>query len=222
MQAKLLSFLFISCFALVQSSPLGFFEVGNANAFVDQILTAVKTQYGTTLDPFHIPDQTLNFSQKLGIITLKGDAHLTEGVITGLSHLHRSGDSDIGTENSHFIAHLRLGDDNIKASFKVAANFMNLIHPHLTLESTIENIDMKATIGVDANGKPQVNEFHVEELKHVQVYVHGLGLLDPLVDLIADGFIAAFNPTARDLLSNLLKGMIGDLLKDFKLPGTGF
>jgi len=151
-----------------------------------------------------------------------GSAKLTEGTIVGLSHLHRSGDSDIGTENNHFIAHLRLGDDNIRIHYKVDANFMNLLHPHLTLESEVENIDMKATIGLDADGKPTLTEFHIEELKHVKIHVHGLGLLDPLIDLIGDAFIEVFNPTARDLLSNLLKGMIGDMLKNFKLPGTSF
>jgi len=227
MQIKLLSFLFVSGIILVQSTPIAyftqdFFDSGNANAFIDQVLTAVKTQYGKTLDPFHVPDKTLSFAKKVGIITFKGEAKLTEGLINGLSHLHRTGESTIGTENKHFVAHLQMGDDNIKVHYKVELSFMNIFHPHLTLESEIENIDMKATIGIDDAGHPQLTEFHIDELKHVKVHVHGLGLLDPLIDLVADSFVAVFNPTARDLLSNLLKGMVGDMLKNFKLPGTTF
>jgi hypothetical protein len=227
MQTKLLSFLCISCFVLVQSTPIGyftqeFFDTGNADAFVDQVLTAAKAQYGATLDPFHVPDSDLKFSKKLGILTLSGEAKLTEGTITGLSHLKRSGESTIGTENNHFVAHIEVGDDNIKIHYKVDATFMNLFHPKLTLESEVGNIDIKAAIGVDADGKPVLNELHIEELQHVKIYVHGLGLLDPLIDLIGDAFIEFFNPTARDLLSNLLKGMLGDVLKNFKLPGTAF
>jgi hypothetical protein len=220
MQVKLLSFLSILGFVLVQSTPIGFpsaefFDAGNADAFVDQVLTAVKTQYGKDLEPFHVPDKTFQFSRKVGILDLKGNVKLTEGLITGLSHLHRSGESTMGTENNHFTAHLRIGDNNIKIHYKVEASFLNIFHPHLVLESEVENIDIKADIGLDSDGKPSLTQFHIEELKHARVHVHGLGLLDPLIDLIADGFVEIFNPQARDLLSNIMKNMVGDMLKNF-------
>ncbi len=147
---------------------------------------------------------------------------MTEGLITGLSHLHRSGESTMGTENNHFTAHLRIGDNNIKIHYKVEASFLNIFHPHLVLESEVENIDIKADIGLDSDGKPSLTQFHIEELKHARVHVHGLGLLDPLIDLIADGFVEIFNPQARDLLSNIMKNMVGDMLKNFKMPGTSY
>jgi hypothetical protein len=147
---------------------------------------------------------------------------LTQGVITGLSHLHRSGDSTIGTENNHFAAHIQMGDNNIKVHFNVQVDLLGIFHPHLVLESDIENIDLKADIGVGADGKPTLTGLLIDELKHVKVQVHGLGPLDPLVDVIADEFIKVFNPQARDLLSGVLKGMVGDLLKDFKMPGTTY
>jgi len=214
MNIKLLSLLFFCTILGVES------QAGNANAFIDSVLTAVKTEYGASLEPYHLPNEELNFSQKIGIITLKGDIKLTNGTLTGLSHLHRNGNATLGTENQHFAVHLKVGDENIKLNYNAHIDFLDIIHPNLQIEADIGNIDINATIMLDTDGKPVIQQFEIDELKHTRVLVHGLGILDPLVDIIADVVIEVANPQIRKALSHVVETMIGGLLSDFKLPGT--
>jgi len=215
-----LSFLLISAIIAVECTPIGYYEESNANEFVDQVLAAVKTEFGASLDPFHLPDTVAKFSKKIALITFHGDAKLTQGTITGLSHLARSGDSTIGTENEHFTAKLQLGDNNIHAHFNVRLDFMDLT-THLDLDADIANIDLKTTIGVDAAGKPMISSLDIDELKHVRIQVHGpVAPLDGVLDLLADAFIEVFNPLARTELSKVLKDIIGKEIANLHLPGT--
>ena len=177
----------------------------------------MKAKYNATLDPFHVPDKVVSFSKKVGLITFHGEAKLTEGTITGLSHLYRSGDSSLGTENQHFVAHLKFGDKNIKVHYKGEARFMDL-HTHVTLESLIGDIDVKATIGVE-NGKPAITEFQIDELKHVKIDIHTpIKILDHFIDFLGEEFIKIFNPTAENLISKILKDVVGKELANFKMP----
>jgi len=224
MNTILLSFLFLCGFLHVQTLPVEengqYYEAGNANAFIDSVLTAVKTEYGAQLEPFHLPNEELAFSQKVGIITLKGDIKLTNGTLNGLSHLHRANNATLGTENQHFVVHLQVGDENVKFRYNAHVDFLDILHPNLVIEGDIGNIDINATIMLDSEGKPVINQFEIDELKHVQIYIHGLGILDPLLDLIADAAIEVANPQIRNALSHLVQGMIGEQLANFHLPGT--
>jgi len=220
---KTLSLLVITAFIAVECNPFGYYadDAANANAFVDSVLTAVKKSYSANLDPLHIPDITaFQFSKKVGIITLKGDAKLEEGTITGLSHLTRSGDSSLGTEGGHFAAKLQFGDNNIHAHFKLDAEFMGL-KVKATLDTDIGNIDVKVNIGVGADGKPAITAFEIDKLQHVKIDVHGpIAPLDGVLDLLLDGFVEVFNPQVEKLLGGILKDFVGKELANFKLPGT--
>jgi len=218
MNSKGLCLLLISVLVVVESTPISYFDAGNANAFIDQILNAVKAKYNQTLDPFHIPDKVVSFRKKVGLITFHGEAKLTEGTITGLSHLIRSGDSTLGNENNHFVAHLQFGDKNIHVHYKGEATFMDL-HTHVTLESQVGDIDVKATITLDSAGKATINQLEIDELEHVKIHVHTpIAILDPLIDLFGDEFVKIFNPMAKEMLSKLLKDMLGKELENFKMP----
>jgi len=218
MYLKTLTFVILSVSIAVDCSPVSYFDAGNANAFVDQVLNAVKAKYNQTLDPLHIPDKVVSFKKKVGILNIHGEAKLSEGTITGLSHLYRSGDSSMGTENSHFVAHLRFGDQNIHLHYKGEASFMDL-HTHLTLESQIGDIDVKAVIGLDSSGKPSITSFEIDELKHVKLDVHTpIPILDHFIDFLGEEFIKVFNPVARNLVSKILKDMVGKELSNFKMP----
>jgi len=217
---KTLSLLVITAFIAVECNPFSYYDA-SANQFVDQVLEAVKKSSSASLDPLHIADITaFQFSKKVGIITLKGDAKLEEGTITGLSHLARSGDSSLSTEGGHFSAKLQFGDNNIHAHFKLDAEFMGL-HVKATLDSDIGNIDVKVNIGVGADGKPAITSFEVDKLQHVKIDIHGpIAPLDGILDLLLDGFVEVFNPLAEKLLGQVLKDVVGKELANFKLPGT--
>jgi len=214
MKVSLICLIFLCGFLHVRA------QAGNANAFIDSVLTAVKTEYGTSLEPYHLPDETLAFNQKIGIITLKGDIKLTNGSLTGLSKIHRAGNATIGTEAGHFAVHLKVGDEKISFAYNAKVNFLDILHPNLQIEGDVAAIDINATIMLDSDGKPKISQFEIDELKHVRFHVHGLGILDPLVDLIADVAVEVANAQIRKALSHIVEGMVGSLLTSYKLPGT--
>lgn len=189
---------------------------GNANQLVDQIVSALTKK--AEIDPFHMPDHTFQVDKKIGVIHLKGEVHIKNGLITGLSHAARNGDATIGNKNGTYDAHLRLGDKNIKFHADIDAVIGKILRPKATLDSEIGDIDVKMSLAVTPEGKFQLEDFEIDEFKHVQIHVHGLAILDPLIDLIGDGFIAFFNPNARRLLTNLLRPVIEEQLKNFH-PG---
>jgi len=194
-------------------------DTGNANEFIDSVLTAVKAQYGAQLDPFHLPDEDIKINQKVGIITIKGDVKLSNGTLTGLSTLHRAGNATIGTESEHFVAHLRIGDQNIHLAYnKVHVELLGgLIHPDLGIKADIGNIDLNMTLALNSAGKLDITQFEMDELKNVKVHVTGLGVADALVDVIADAAIVIANKQVRDAAGHLVQGLIAPLLTNFTL-----
>jgi len=208
---------FLICFCLYVSVRG---QAGNANAFIDSILTAVKTEHAADLEPYHLPDEELVINQKVGIITIKGDVKLTKGTLTGLSKIHRNGDATVGTQAGHFAVDLKVGDEKVVLMYDAHIDLMNILHPNLKIEADIAAIDIKMSISLSDDGKPVISSFEIDELKHTTFKVTGLGILDPLVDVIADVVVEVANKQVRDALSKMVEPMIGGLLSDFKLPGS--
>nr|ABL09301.1 allergen Aca s 7 [Acarus siro] len=191
---------------------------GNANQFVDQIVNALKSQ--KNFDPLVIAEQHTNFDRKLGALHIKGKIDLKNTRITGLSHVQRVGDAILENKNGSFQAKLHLGDNNVKLFSDITIHLLsNIIHPHLKVEADIGNIGVKFGVAIGADGKPALKDFDVEKLEHVKIIVHGLGPLDPLVDLVADAFIAIGNTQARHLVTGIVRPIIESELKNFKLGG---
>ncbi|XP_054157977.1 mite allergen Lep d 7-like [Oppia nitens] len=222
MMVKSFIILMVTTLLMVDCHEYEFNTPGNANQMVDQLLTVVKAKYNTTLDPFHVPNMNFNFTKKIALSTWHGEANLTEGTIKGLGAIKRSGDCDIGTDKGHFIGHLQFGDNNIHAHFhavtQIGIKGLKPIHSTINLDADIGNIDVKITVGMNEKGKLQLKEFQVDELKHVKFHVKGLKILDPLVNVMADAFVAIFNPQARQILGNILKNIIGKEIENLKFP----
>ncbi|CAG2171698.1 unnamed protein product, partial [Oppiella nova] len=174
-------------------------------------------KYGTTLDPFHVPEIDLKFDKKIALTWWHGQLNLTEGQVKGLSHLARSGDCDIGTDKGKFIAHIQLGDSNVNVHFHGVMK-LNIFHATVNFDASVGNLDIKATAGLDDKGKLMLNEFNVDELKNVKIHISGLSILTPLVNAIANGFVTIFNPQARSLIGNALKGIIEKEIQNIKIP----
>jgi len=206
---------------VITDFPETFFaDANNANEFIDSVLTAVKAQFGTQLDPFHLPDEEIfHFGKKIGPIDLGGSAKLSNGTLKGLSTLHRIGDSTIATEEGQFTAHLEISLEKLDFLYHAEVEFLSIIHPKFELLGTVGTLNINIALAVDGDGKPILKEFHVQDLVDVVIHEHGLGEVDTLVDLFTNAFIQFFNPTVKSLLDSVLQPMIAGLLGDFKLGG---
>merc|ERR1712198_792583 len=69
------------------------YEAGNANAFLDQILSNARSTIEKELDPVDLPTGGASFSKRILGIPIHGEAKVTDGWLAGLSTLHRAGDA---------------------------------------------------------------------------------------------------------------------------------
>ncbi|CAG2115077.1 unnamed protein product [Medioppia subpectinata] len=206
--------LFLAFVAAAYSLPMS--NEGNADKLVDQLLEVVKAKYGAQLDPMHLNDSVAAFSKKIGLITFHGDAKLTEGTITGLKNIKRSGECTMTTDKG-FDVKVQFGDNNIGAHFKGLLEFMDL-HTSGTVEIKIANFDTKVEVITDAAGKLAIKDFQVDELKKVGIVFHGpVEPLDGIVDLLGESFITLFNKQSRDLVGKILKGVVEKELQNLHL-----
>ncbi|XP_054154720.1 uncharacterized protein LOC128953265 isoform X3 [Oppia nitens] len=205
--------------AYATCSPLVNDAKDDANKFVDQLIQIVKTKYGDKLDPMHLNDTVAEFHKKIAGITWHGDAKLTEGTITGLKNIVRSGDSVVHIDKK-LTAHLQFGDANLMIHYKGELQFMDLKTSGL-LNATTGTLDVIVDIGADDKGKLHVNTFNIDELKHVKIDFKGpIKVADDIVDALADGFVAVFNKQTRELLSKVVKDMLEKELENLHFPPT--
>ncbi|CAG2163985.1 unnamed protein product [Oppiella nova] len=207
--------LILALVAVAQCLPLN--DEG-ADKLVDQLLDVVKTKYGAQLDPLHLNDSVAAFSKKILGITFHGDAKLTEGTITGLKNLKRSGPSDIQTKDA-FKAHVQFGDNNLAIHFKAILDFMDL-HTDGILNAQVGNLDVKVDVAIDSkSGKITINSFEVDKLKSVKIDFHGpIPVADEIVDLIGEAFITIFNKQAEELVGKVVKDILAKELDHMKFP----
>ena len=148
-------------------------------------------------DPLTIKEvHSVHFNRSVGLLNphhLEGDLKFHSTVITGLSHVQRIGNSVTENKNGSFLAQLKFGDSNVKARGFVSIHAGHHIHPELQVEADIGDIAVRFVIELGADGKPALKQFEIEEFEHVKIHVHGLLLLDPLVDVVGDAYIALFN-----------------------------
>lgn len=136
-------------------------------------------------------------------------------VITGLSHISRNGDAKLDSDNG-FVAKMRLGDNEIKVTGELTIKLGKLIHPNLRLEVEIGHLDVIFAVAVGSDGKFSLKEFSIDELQNVHVKVHGLSILDPVIDIVAESFIKFFNTQAMKLISDEIRPMIEAEIKNLK------
>jgi len=225
-----LVFLCLTGFLLVQSSPIvneadyRYFpdflnDANTANDFFDGVIKALKTEMLPKIEPFKLPTKDFGFEKKVGPIKFYGKVNLHDGEISGLSSIHRSGDCQIGNEKGNFKASVELAVNNMKFHYHADLEFMH-IKKGLLLEGGDLLVDVKAVVIIDsASGKPQLVDFKVVELRGLKLKIHGLGILDPLINLIMKAGIALFNTQIKHFLETKGKDIIGGVIKDFKMGG---
>lgn len=150
---------------------------------------------------------------------LTGEIDLRQTVMTGLSGISRNGDAKLDSGSEGFTAKLRLGDNDVSVVSELTVRLGELIHPNLRLETEVGHLDVQLALGVGSDGAFQLKDFYIDELKKVHVKVHGLSILDPLIDIVANLFVKFFNKDARDMVSEMVRPMIEVEIKHLK-PGN--
>ena len=192
-----------------------------ANSLVDSVVKSLIEN--GKFDPMQIGEHKIAVERRLdliGLVNLKGEIVLHSTTITGLSKIKRLGDAQMKNENGSFSANLRLGDEDLKAVSTVTINVGHFIHPQVNVEVDIGAIGLYFSAGLGGDTKLAVKEFDIEKFQHVKFHVHGLILIDPLVDVIADAFVSIFNTQARHLLSTRIRPILDAELRNMTKPSS--
>jgi len=198
-------------------------EPGTADAFLDTILAAVKQQFADKLDPFNLPDKELSFEQKVVVVNFKGHIKLFEGVMNGLSSLHRTKASHIVQEegSEDLGLQLRIGVNDLDFRYRAHIAFMG-IGPTVTIKGKLKHLDIYAEGGLlSDSAKPFITEFDIKELDGLNIEVEGLSVLDFVINIIAKGVTTIFKSQVTGSINNVLKSMIEEVMSNFSLDNLG-
>ncbi|KAH9493642.1 mite allergen Lep d 7-like [Dermatophagoides farinae] len=209
---KFIASLFI--FSAIVLAAVADDKTDQANKFVDQIIgSIIKTKH---LDPLKIDHHNVTLDRKIGLIHLHIEAEMENVEVKGLGRIHRNGDAVMKNENGTFDVKLRLNDKDIIATSDLHLKIGEHLHPDLQVEIDIGDIDIKFELAI-VDGKFQLRQFEIDELKHCKVYVHGLKGLDNIIDILADAYLLMFNKKARHQISELLRPIIENEIIKFEI-----
>lgn len=166
-----------------------------------------------------VGEHTSTIKERIGFLDVKIKVDLHKTTIAGLGHALRVGDAAVTNKDGSFNAKLQLGDADVRAKSDLTVHVSQLIHPDLKLEADIGHLTVTFSVAIGSDGKPALKEFHIDELAHTKVHIHGaIALLDPVIDVIAQAFIRMFNSLARDAITQVVKPVLEDELKKLMGP----
>lgn len=174
-------------------------------------MESVTKQNGT--DPLKIGDHTYSFHKYIGALEFEGRAMVKNIMLNGLSHIHRNGDVIVVKKDDGMDITVRLGDENMKMSGELDLELNYVLHQNLTLEAKIRHLDVKFSVDM-TDGDVKLDEFDIDELKGFRLFVHGLHILDPIIDILADGFVFVFNKQTRGMITKVVRPIIEEKIHE--------
>jgi len=197
------------------------YEAGNANAFLDNILTNARPTIDKDLDPVDLPNGEAGFSKSILGINVHGQAKVFDGYLAGLRTIHRSGDAEmVNTADGAIIINAKLGLSNLQGHYRALAKFMNL-GPETGVTIGVSSVSVRISVKQSfvPGAHPELLDFAIESVGDVLVKLDtGLGPLD----FILGGIINLVNNLVKDLIVKIvnepLKNVIAEQLAHVTIP----
>jgi len=189
------------------------YEAGNANAFLDNLLTNARPTIEKELDPVDLPHGEVGFAKKIIGITFHGHAKVYQGWLAGLRTLHRTGDAEMtNTPDGAIVVDAKLGLNNLQGHYRASAKFMNLgPETGVTLTVTAISVRIKVKQGFVPGAHPELLAFAVEKVDAVNVKLDtGLGPLD----WILSGVVNLVSNLVKDLVVKIVNAPLHKILAD--------
>jgi len=175
------------------------YEAGNANGFLDQILSNARPTIDKDLDPIDLPRKEISFTKKVMGFPITGTVKVFNGNLKGLRTLYRSGDATMtNTPDGSMAINAHLGLNNLEGYYRMAAKFMN-IGPETSLKVIVSSVSVRLSVKqtFEADAHPKLLDFEIVKIDRVDVqFDSGLGPLDFIVN------------TVVNLVNNVVKGLI--------------
>jgi len=184
---------------------------GWTDEYIDMILgylQGVITEQG--LDPADLPEEEVSFSDTVLGITWHGSAKVYNGKFSGLSSIHRSGNTDFTLDGTTLELIASLGINGASAHYDARAEFMGIsVHAAATVDISSIDIYFVADMALESGGSLIIKDFQITNIGHISIDIDGLGPLDWILELLVD----AVGNSIRGWLADLIEGPIRDLLQ---------
>jgi len=197
------------------------YEAGNANAFLDQILSNARSTIEKELDPVDLPNGGASFSKRILGIPVHGEAKVTEGWLAGLRTLHRAGDAEMmNAPDGSIIVNAALGLNTLQGHYRASAKFMN-IGPETGVTITVSYVSVMLRVKqtFQPGAHPELLDFAISRIDRIDVkFDSGFGPLDFILGTV----INLINNLVKDLIVKIvnepLKKLIGQKLSEITIP----
>lgn len=228
----LLSVLLTTLCGLCLGAPLDDSQpsVPDMNKLIDQIVSALKAYQ--LLDPLALPQYHILLKKKVGSVQTAGHALLANTTITGLSAVHRRGNTEQQKDpsfsqnnqdstadsisNSTFKVHLHMGQGNVKVDSTSAVHFSDSTYPNLKVAADIVDIAIHFTVFLgDGSTESGIADFTIDAFKFATFSVEGLPVGDPVVSGLSKSYETILNRKARQMLTDSIKPILEQELKNF-------
>jgi len=191
----------------IHSGPKGW-----TDEYIDMILgylQGVIAEQG--LDPADLPGAHASFSDTVLGITFHGSADCYNGKLSGLSTLHRSGNTDFTLDEHTLTLLASLGLNDLSGHYDAKAEFMGVsVGAGATLKINSVDVYFSAIMPLENGGSLQIQEFQITNIGHIDIDISGLGPLNWILETV----VGAIGNVIRDFLADVLEGPIKGLLQD--------
>jgi|ERR1719391_42026 len=177
------------------------------DTILDYLQDVIKDQ---GLDPADLPEEKVSFSETILGITFHGSAKVYNGKFSGLSTIHRNGDTDITLDENtlHLTANLAMNDASARYSAK--AEFMDIsIGASAKVDISSVDVYFDASMPLTPGAHLTLSQFEITHIGHISVDIDGLGPLDWILEILVD----AIGNSIKGWLADLIEGPIRDLLQ---------
>lgn len=178
-------------------------EVGNANAYLDEVLAELRQVLYQTpgIDPKTLPDAYTEISG--------GHAAIYNGWLIGLSSIHRSADATLDYGGRYITFNGSAGYSNMQAGYKVQVEVWGT-GVNAEAFALIRSLDFFFSFKIDVlSGEVTVNDFNIYNIGQIDIEINGLAPFDWAFEAIAELIIK----TIKDDLAETISTVILELLR---------
>uniref|UniRef100_A0A131XV06 Putative secreted protein n=1 Tax=Ixodes ricinus TaxID=34613 RepID=A0A131XV06_IXORI len=214
---KILTVFCVVAFATAAGDDLSEGELGTymkqTNDIFDQILDSVSRS--EELDPFQLPEMVSSFERKI-LFRFHGESRIYNGTVTGLSTMHRAGDSHLRMDESKLEVLADVGVGALDVNCKAHVKFMGR-GPTVNIAVHIAYARILLEAFQPQDGEMTLKQFKLQELDGFKLKMTGLGPLTYLFTYFVRVFTKLFKNKVKNIVESKLAKMVANKLKGIKL-----
>merc|ERR1712136_3581 len=202
------------CVAGANAGLGDFVEVhnGNADGYADELLKNLRIRIlNEGFEPLILPVKSFEFTKQVLLVEVRGSAKVYDGMLRGLSTVHRTGLASMSQNATHVRVRCTIGVNDLIGSYKASAKFMNF-GPQFGIAFEIEQPIAKGS-------RPTLLSFGIVDLGRINAEIKGdLHILDFILNKFNNFVINLVKDFVVTALDIPLKKLVQDILNTVDLP----